>query len=291
MMMLTPHSVFASTTANYKIWHWNIAGHAIHKGLTNTGIIEAMRGSIGGRNPDFVSVNEMCYSQYRALIEELRGIGWPEDPTNFARFETMRPSGLCAGTAYGMAIFSRHALGVSMRYTLPYDGTDKERKLTCVPPKSQPSVKFCTTHLSIVTEYKGPQADYVHNVLEGFRTDGDTVIIAGDFNLFPNASVLNKWYSPAVDTPSNPNNYGSYHELDDQAQECPGWGEATTEEGSISDYSCGQYWKLDLTFANADRLISYDADAHPIGDFCGAYRDRPCSDHRILTSNATVTIG
>lgn len=291
MLGLMTQSASASSVATYKIWHWNVAGHAIHKGSTTDGMVSAMRGSISYRKPDFVSVNEMCNSQYRAMITELRKAGYPQDPANFARFETLRTGNVCGGTAYGIALFSRQPLGTATRHTLPYDGSDKQRKLLCAPLKAQPKVKFCTTHLTIVSEYKKPQLQAVHNVLEGFRTKGDTVMVAGDFNLFPNTALFDDWYTSSVNTPSNRNNRGAYHELDDQEPLCPGWGEATTEKGSISPYACGQHWRLDLTFAPADRLLSYSSDAHPIGSICGAARDQPCSDHRIVTSVAKVTIG
>jgi hypothetical protein len=45
------------------IWHWNIAGHMIHDGRTNTGILEHAVTSIMNRDADFVSFNEICCRQ------------------------------------------------------------------------------------------------------------------------------------------------------------------------------------------------------------------------------------
>ncbi|GAA3513677.1 hypothetical protein GCM10022220_61380 [Actinocatenispora rupis] len=283
----------ASTTVSYRIWHWNIAGHAYHLGSTTDGIIEAMRGSISYRDPDFVSVNEMCHSQYDAMIDQLQNMGWPQDPLNFARFEPMLPAGdptICAGTAYGIALFSRFPLGTTDRYTLPSDGQPKARKLLCAAVKATPQVRFCTTHITTVQSYQQSQLDYVRGVLDGYRAAGGTVLIAGDFNVQPHETPLDPWYVPAVDTVNNGNNSGAYHELDDQDPICPGWGEETTEN-DVGGGACGQARKVDMVFTGADRLISYWEDPQPIGSICGAHRDLPCSDHRIVDADATVTVG
>lgn len=281
-----------ASSATYQIWHWNIAGHAYHLGSTTNGIIQAMGRSIGGRNPDFVSVNEICHNQYGALIDYLQQIGWPQNASNFARYEPMRPAdgtSYCDGTGIGQALFSRFPLGATERYTLPYDGSALQRKLLCAPIAGKTSVKFCTTHVTFDRAYQAAQLTYVRKVLDRYHAQGDTAIIAGDFNVQPDDPLLDTWYDSSVDTANNAHNSGPYHELDDLDATCPGWGEQTTE-GSLPLGSCGQARKVDLVFAAADRLVSYTADSQPIGHVCGANRDKACSDHRILNAFATVTV-
>ncbi|WP_203655293.1 hypothetical protein [Actinocatenispora rupis] len=58
--LVPAHRASAATTVSYRIWHWNIAGHAYHLGSTTDRIIEAIRGSISYRSPDFVSVHEIA---------------------------------------------------------------------------------------------------------------------------------------------------------------------------------------------------------------------------------------
>ena len=148
----------------YDIWLWNVAGHTMHAGATDTGVIEAAVSSIQSRGVDLVGFNELCRSQYRALIEALSAAGWPSDSANFARFsETRSPSpGVCAGSAYGNAIFSRWPLGGADRVTLPSDGSVEHRSLLCAPLQARPHLRFCTTH--ITTSSQLASDGVAHNV-------------------------------------------------------------------------------------------------------------------------------
>ncbi|GAA0937365.1 hypothetical protein GCM10009560_46670 [Nonomuraea longicatena] len=289
--LVTPSHARTNMATTYQIWHWNIAGHGKHLGSTTNGIIQAIGSSIRGRNPDFVSVNEICHNQYDALIDYLQRINWPQNELNFARYERVTPAGdarYCGGAGYGVAIFSRLALGTADRFTLPQAAEDKQRKLLCAPVSALPRLRFCTTHLTFVEADQEAQLGYVHNVLERYRAQNDTVLIAGDFNLQPHDSPLDTWYTATVNTDHNKGNRGQYHELDDANPICPGWGEQTTESNTLG--KCGQSRKVDLVFARADKLTAYRQDSQPIGHVCGANRDKPCSDHRIVNAFATVTV-
>ncbi|GAA4201848.1 hypothetical protein [Actinocatenispora rupis] len=53
------------------------------------------------------------------MIDQLQQMGWLQDPLNVARFEPMLPAGdptICAGTAYGIALFSRFPLATRAVY-------------------------------------------------------------------------------------------------------------------------------------------------------------------------------
>ncbi|NBE96006.1 endonuclease/exonuclease/phosphatase family protein [Nonomuraea sp. KC401] len=291
-LQTAPAPAASSATATYKIWHWNMAGHHSHLGSTTNGIIQAIAGSISYRNPDFVSINEICRNQYSAVIDVLQGMGWPQNATNFARYEPVTAAGdpgYCAGHGIGIAIFSRFALGETLRQTLPYDGSGKQRKLLCSHVAARPGTRFCTTHLTTVAASKSAQLGQVHGVLESYRSRGDVPIIAGDFNVQPDSPLLDTWYDATVNTDANHGNTGRYHELDDREAVCPGWGEQTTESNKLG--ACGQSGKVDLIFVPAERLARYSADAHPIGHVCGGNRDKPCSDHRIVDATVSVTTG
>lgn len=281
----------ANATVTYKIWHWNMAGHHQHLGSTTNGVIQAIAGSISYRRPDLVSVNEICRNQYGAVIDALQRMGWPRDLGNFARYEPMTEAGdpgYCAGHGIGVALFSRFPLGGTLRQTLPDDGSGRPRKLLCAPVTAQPmTVRFCTTHLTTVAAHRAAQLGRVHEVLESYRSRGEVPIIAGDFNVQPHSPLLDPWYDASIDTDANRANTGRYHELDDREAVCPGWGEQTTESNRLG--ACDQSGKVDLIFAPAARLTTYTADAHPIGHVCGADRDKPCSDHRIVDATLTVT--
>lgn len=286
----------AAATATYKVWHWNISGH--EHGGTAGQITNTVLGSLSFRNPDFISVNEVCPQQYKAILEGLKAAGWPESQTNFARFEPMphATNDLCVSQGggadtdpYGVAVFSRFAPNGTDRITLPYDGV-RARKLLCVSVPKPGDPRFCTTHIA-TNNTKGAQLAAVRNQLVDWSTDkpgnpADTVIAAGDYNTQPNDPLLDSWYAPSVTGANNPApNTGIFRELDDQDPSCPGYGEQTTE-GSLGN-TCGKPAKVDSIYAVESRLISYDADSHPISQTaCGG----PCSNHRIVDGTLTIPV-
>ncbi|MFI1017805.1 endonuclease/exonuclease/phosphatase family protein [Streptomyces sp. NPDC020965] len=284
-------------TATYKVWHWNVSGHEANYGSTQNGLVDAVLGSLAHRNPDFISLNEVCPDQYRAILKGLQDAGWPQSATNFARFEPMPDvdADLCGNDPgadqdpYGVAVFSRFAPTGTDRITLPYDG-DKARKLLCVPIAGLPGApRFCTTHITFKPAFKTAQLHAVHTKMVEVTAAGGTVITAGDFNVQPHDPLFDTWYAPSVATPANGNNSGPFRELDDQDPVCPGWGEQTTE-GALAG-ACGQPAKVDLVFAAESRLVSYQADALPVAqDRCrnrnGGYI--ACSNHRIVDATLTV---
>ncbi|MFI5941753.1 endonuclease/exonuclease/phosphatase family protein [Streptomyces uncialis] len=287
-------------TATYKLWHWNISGHDKHLGKPDH-IVSTVLGSLSFRNPDFISVNEVCPAQYQAILKGLQNAGWPQNPANFARFEPMphATADLCAKTPgspdqdpYGVAVFSRFAPSGTDRITLPPDG-QRARKLLCVPIASKPGhPRFCTTHVTYQAATKQAQLDTVRTRMEQWTAAGDTVIAAGDFNVQPHDPLMNTWYAPSVNTPDNGCdaqgnhcNTGMFRELDDLDPICSGWGEQTTE-GLLAG-RCGQPAKVDHIFAAESKLVSYQEDAHPISQT--ACNNNPCSDHRIVDATVTVS--
>ena len=238
-----------------------------------------------------MALNEVCEGQYRAVVASLRAAGWPEDPTNFARFEPHGPTD-CGGQAFGVAIFSRAPLGAANRFVLSPDGSPEGRRLLCAPFASLTHLRFCTSHITPETTVidgqpvNQTQLNEVHSRLEAFDAAGDTVLIAGDLNAQPHDGRLNRWYSPAVATAHNASNTGAYRELDDTDPRCPGYGETTTP--GTAGGRCGQSAKIDLIFVRTNRIVgSYSADSLPIPS-CGAI---PCSDHRTLFGTVRVSVG
>ncbi len=285
-----------TTVGTWRVWVWNVAGHLLHGGSTTDGLVEAAVSSIRARDADLVGFNELCFSQYRALQSGLRAAGWPADPANFSRFsETRAPRAeVCAGTAFGNAIFSRRPLGAVDDVTLPSDGSVEHRSLLCAPLLAQPHLRFCATHITTSNEV-GPdgfaanvrQLRAVLTQLEAYHARGDTVLIGGDFNAQPSYARLDRFYAPSLATPVNDNNLGRYRELDDDdTAQCLGYGESTTEGSSVDP--CGRAGvKIDLLFVRESALAGpYEADSLAISDGCGG----PCSDHRILVGSAMVSV-
>jgi endonuclease/exonuclease/phosphatase family metal-dependent hydrolase len=223
----------ATVTATYTAWTWNVAGWAMHRGSATDGLVPTISRSIQDRGANLVALNELCRDQYRAVLESLRAAGWPDDPTNFARFEPQDATA-CGGQAFGVAIFSRAPLGAANRYTLPSDGSPEGRRLLCAPLTSRAHLRFCTSHITPETgvvdgrKVNETQLNEVRRRLESFDAAGDTVLVAGDLNAQPHDGRLDTWYSSAVATVHNASNTGDYRELDDTDPGCAGYGETTT---------------------------------------------------------------
>ena len=281
----------ATVTATYTVWTWNVAGWAIHRGSATDALVPTISSSILASGAQLVALNEVCEDQYGAVVASLRAAGWPEDPTNFARFEPHGPD-YCGGQAFGVAIFSTAPLGAANRYVLSSDGTPEGRRLLCAPLASRVHLRFCTSHVTWVNDVvngrraTATQLNEVLSRLESFNAAGDTVLLAGDLNAQPHYPRLDTWYSSAVATAQNASNSGAYRELDDTDPRCAGYGESTTP--GTAGGRCGQSAKIDMIFVRANRVVgSYSADSLPIPS-CGA---SPCSDHRILVGTVQVSVG
>ncbi|WP_159007229.1 endonuclease/exonuclease/phosphatase family protein [Streptomyces sp. NRRL S-813] len=287
------------TTRTYRVWHWNIAGSALHHGSVSDGLIEATSDSIRGRGADFASLNEICYGQYRALRQSLAGEGWPQDTGDFSRFARTRTASpeLCGGTGpYGIALFSRQPLGVSQQFELPSDGSAEQRKMLCAALRTAPRMKFCTVHVTTRSTVRdGMPANYrqirfVRRTLDAFDAKGEAYLVAGDFNAQPDYGRLKQLYAPSVATAANHGNTGANRELDDADRaHCPGYGQWTAVGSQAVASPCGDGPKVDEIFVRESRLAgAYSAASLPIPRTCSgiAY----CSDHRALFGTVRMTV-
>jgi hypothetical protein len=148
--------------------------------------------------------------------------------------------------------------------------------------------------------------------LAAYRAEGDTVLIAGDFNAQPDYARLDPWYADTLVEPGNRGNTGVYRELDDtDPRGCAGYGEWTAtgppgrtppcarpaaECSSTDQDGCA---KIDMIFVPEDAIVGrYWADSLAIPTSCPAAAAVPgvvppgaCSDHRVLLGRVTVRVG
>jgi len=271
----------AGTTATYNVWSWNVAGWAMHKASISNGMVSGAVSSIQARGAQFVALNEICWQQYKEIQSRLAAAGWPQDTTNFSRFAEQRAD-VCNGEAFGEAIFSKFPLGTAQKVLLPQDETKEQRQLLCAPLVARPQLRFCTAH---ITPYSTnvQQLQKVLSLLEQQNANGDTTLIAGDFNAQPSWGRLDDWYDDALVTDVNKQNRGQYRELDDLDPICPGYGEKTTENNT--EGCAGQSKKIDLIFVRKNHLTGpYTEDSLAIAQTCAG----PCSDHRIVVGTVTI---
>ncbi|HIV58823.1 MAG TPA: endonuclease/exonuclease/phosphatase family protein [Candidatus Stackebrandtia faecavium] len=289
--MSTSQAAADTTDSSYKVWHLNIAGNTLHDGSTTNGLIENFTKSIVNRDIDFVAMNEVCRNQYKAMQSALIDAGWVSNSVSFSRFASAR-SDSCNGYEFGNAIFSRHPLGTSATHTLPSDGRVEKRNMLCAPLEKQPTMRFCTTHITTSNEVidgekiNTTQLRFVNKKMLEYNKD-KAAIIAGDFNAQPSYGRMNHWYSPNADSEYNGNNSGQFRELDDTDKRCVGYGEHTTAGTNPPSPCPDTHKKIDMIFAHEDHIVgSYSGDSLAISQKCGG----PCSDHRIVTGTVTLAV-
>lgn len=299
-------------TAAYRVWHWNVAGSTLHDGRTDTGMVAEAVGSIRAQDPDFVSFNEICRTQYEAIRDLLKAAPAPgaapwTSATDYARFATSRKAGtgICQGEAFGNALFSKRNLGISRTYVLPPDHTEEEaladprvedRTMLCAPLADQPNMKFCTTHITgsnrrlpdPVTSPKinTQQLNEVKAILDGFAANEQSYLLAGDLNARPGYSRLD----PLMTVHTELDGADPLH--------CPGYGEwtAMTTTPDTSPEACASNEgnvKLDFVLARTGQMDgTYTADSKAIPASCklDGEPNRLCSDHRVLTGTAHLAV-
>src|SRR5690349_20177037 len=137
---LLPATAASAATVNQtlNVWTWNVAGQKMHGGATGNGLITVLGNSIRNRGAHLAAVNELCWSQYKAIQKNLRDSGWPQDVENFSRFEVTHSTGCSGGEQYGIALFGKAPMGSANRITLPDDGKTEKRKLLCAPLTNRP---------------------------------------------------------------------------------------------------------------------------------------------------------
>jgi endonuclease/exonuclease/phosphatase family metal-dependent hydrolase len=272
--------------------HWNVSGWVMHGNSTTDGLVDRIVSAITTKDADFAGLNEICWDQYQAVQSKLADAGWP-DSDNFARFEMNMDTGICGGKPFGIALFSKAALGVANRYRLePQNRAELSvgRKLLCAPVTGR-KLRYCVTHITPNSathpEFNAGQIDHARQIVDGFINAGDTVVTAGDFNVTPRADRLNGWYSSTVDTPYNSGNSGRHLEMDDQYPVCPGFGRSTTNDDPTG--ACNTAEKIDMIFVSVNN--NGMVGPHTAGVLQPTCNDGAlCSDHRVLWGSGALRV-
>jgi len=292
----------AQEPREFTAWQWNIEG-----GYNGTHLqqVQVVTGSILKYDADFVVVNEVCHDQYKTLITRLRDEGWPTG-TSYARYTRMDDRTSCkAGDAnpngsVGFAIFSKHQLAAGIeRIDLPEDTYDtlpnRTHRLACATLQADPNVRLCATHITPTRQdtndnpvtIRSRQILAVTEKVNAHVAAGDAVLLAGDFNMEPHETGLDRLYSPTVAGTVNQGNHGQFRELDDNdPANCLGHG-AYTKDNGTGPTECGPGGrKLDYLFASENHITGdHSASVLNISQTCGG----PCSDHHAIVGNVTLT--
>jgi hypothetical protein len=302
----------ATSTATFTTWQWNVAGWEMHHGSTTDGMTTAAAASIINRHADVAVLSELCSQQFDDLAARLRAAGWPEDPTNFSRFQSDLADGCGSGHDFGQALFTRAPTGTAQRVELPADTRGEEHWLLCAA-LGPTTVLACGTHITIdatrLADGHPANVDELNAALrtvEGYEAAGWTVLAGGDFNAQPEYVRLHPWYAAAAGN----GGWGHWRELDDTDTSCAGYGDwtATGTPGAAPMCSGGSTTctasvttgcaKIDAEFVRENRVAGpYSEAALGLATSCptipgtAAYPAGACSDHRVVVGTATVGFG
>jgi hypothetical protein len=289
----------AAGTRTLDTWQWNVAGWTMHHASAGDGMTAAAAASIVAHDPDIAVFSELCRQQYDSLVTRLRAAGWPEDGSNFARWQTDLASG-CGGAGFGQAVFTRNPAGGARRTLLPEDNRAESHYLLCVPINGT-NVVGCGTHITIDSTLDAAgvpantdQLAAALATVDGYTAQGSTVTVGGDFNAQPQYGRIAAWHADWTeldDTDARCTGYGEWTATGTPGAAPPCAGGSTTCTTAVST-GCG---KIDLQWIRTDRIAGpYSGDAAGLGTTCptiaatAAYPAGSCSDHRIVVGTVTV---
>jgi endonuclease/exonuclease/phosphatase family metal-dependent hydrolase len=255
-------------TQRFDVLQHNIGGGAENdpgdKGIAYT------FSQIDERDPDAVTLEEVCYSQYEAFKAR-----YPKWTVLFAQMRASHP-GCANGEPKGQVLASPRAMTEEVREDLgDVDPSgDKHFTLLCgaVPmPKTARKVLTCVTHLraegadaDAAEAARGRQVQRIHRLLKDRVNGGQEVVIAGDFNAGPQKDTLDPLYRLT-------RNGGTGGGLFDEADQT----DAQREQNAKPEVRCaanacrsgeptlagGSYAKLDFVFFSHNRVADLGANA------------------------------
>ena len=173
---------------------FNICGNACNNG--ELPVVVELAGTIRGRSPAAVTLNEVCENQYTRLRADLDAYQGRFDPTG--------PT--CVnGERYGNAILLRSdAVELVGSWLLPSPVFDEPRRLMClrtVPAKANSAgavaLIACVTHISNESGNIAAQVSAVAGRLEALGA-GTAVLFGGDLNTDPGDARLEPLTGPGA---------------------------------------------------------------------------------------------
>jgi endonuclease/exonuclease/phosphatase family metal-dependent hydrolase len=265
----------SATNLPKKVLQLNLCGNACWTptdpdggGVDSRGSVSRMAkvlAAIDNYDPDIVTFNEICYSQYRTIRPDMIARGYS------STYATTTTGGACDnfdntwGRNFGDAVFSKGPVpDTQQRYLLPDSTGGEPRQLLCADTKLQGTdCKVCTTHLSNNTNVRIGQVKAIAHLAAGW-VPHTPMIITGDFNAIPTSYEMGLMYSHSGGT-------GLFQEADESdtcVPYCRG-----------GEFTFGDVKKIDYIFFSAQHFGGLTADAK-------SRYPNPITDHNCLEGSA-----
>ena len=252
---------------HYDVLHLNIHGHVGNADSPDevVALVDNLTELIRTRQPDLVSLNEVCKSQADGLELALgeqyvlyASLGWWP--------AVSKPA--CGGS-FGRAVMVRRDLaqgGEGFAVQFPVEVDEAIRPFVCfeITPRS---ALFCTAHLTSGSRAdrdleRARQVQTIHEVFEPYNHDDWDIILAGDLNMRPQDDNLDSIY----DGRRYRDGQGIYREADPRYLRVK---EATHDGGAPIDY----------IFINDQPASISPPTITPV----------PYSDHHVYEATVTIT--
>jgi endonuclease/exonuclease/phosphatase family metal-dependent hydrolase len=273
-----------------KLLQFNMAGGAKNNGTYP--IIGRIIQEVQERQPDIISLNEICDRQYEHLLLQLEAIGYQmsgyfQESRTFVLDCVVPPD---TRNEAGNAILVRGSLIDDQGYIFTTDHVleareqpvvTESRSVACVTAMfaiaNQP-VKACSTHLapkdsSAANPYAAPEAEALELArVFGPEAAAGSFVLMGDLNLLPGNPALNSLYAPAGGTTGQFWEVDQYWYCDEEFCDGPvQGGDASHAEGKI-DYTFVSRKHFSFEYQNVQMVDAGNCDDHI------------CSDHRMFRS-------
>ena len=229
----------------YGFLQFNMCGHVCNDGSTNA-VVDAVAKTISDFGPAAVSLNEVCESQFKALLLRLARAG---HAMKGRWVKTMEGATGCAPRDEGIALLAQSKLRSVSVWRLPRPRTDV-RTLLCASIVLSRRVKVCATHIA---PYDPDKAAQIRSVVKRTRFGGRVpTVLMGDFNVTPSEDVLDLLYTAAQGGGA----HGRFREVDEaDRQRAPCRCGEPTLERIFTDP------KIDYIFVSARHWTSLRGDA------------------------------
>ncbi|MEV6304579.1 endonuclease/exonuclease/phosphatase family protein [Actinoplanes sp. NPDC051861] len=290
---------------NLKILHWNMAGSVRNEGAPD--VVDRLVTEIRNTQPDLVSVNEMCETQYVDLIKKLDQAGYHME----SKFHPSRvnipdcylhwisPTNPTPPVTSGNAVFARGTKISTKGYE--FTSSDKleergveigdDRSVACMtfkPMAVDKDLVACSTHLAQEngTDYTKPEAQ-IRELARVFGPAADKApfVLMGDFNRPPPNAALGTLYSEPIGT-------GVFSEVDEE-RNCFGVGNlCEISQGGSPTHGGHNGQKIDFVFVS--RRFAYlnglNVAVNTSVGTCGQ-DNHECSDHYLFHSMVMIPRG
>lgn len=254
----------AEAATQLRVLQFNMSGSKLNGGTDP--VADDTARSINSRVSHVVTLNEICYSQFR-IVQASTGLNGYFSETNGPNTGLAQYSNRCTDGRFGNALLVRSTVSNPQAQWLPDPSTYERRKATCALASTfAPDVEVCVTHTATNSQIFAA-TDYVN----GFPVFvGRATIFGGDFNNMPDEPILDQLYAPVFDF-----GHGHFGEI---AQQC-GTGGTLDRCGAYTFQANPSLGKIDYIWSSAG------------GDFCcrsATVTDSLRSDHRILSGTQNL---